>query len=108
LAIVLAEQLVATQTARRTKIFATDIDPQAVAIARMGTYPENIDRDVSSDRLHRFFGHRDNNYIVSMSLRESLVFAVQDLRRDPPFSKVDLISCRNVLKVSNPRPRNGS
>jgi two-component system CheB/CheR fusion protein len=79
------------------QIFATDIDPAAIEQARRGVYPENIAADVSPERLERFFVPGEHRYQVSKALRELCVFSRQDVTRDPPFSKMDLISCRNVL-----------
>ncbi len=79
------------------QIFATDIFDGAINKARAGRYPENIASDLSSGQLERFFVRMDGGYQVSKFIREMCVFAKHDLTRDPPFSKLDLISCRNVL-----------
>ena len=79
------------------QVFATDIDPEAIERARLSIYPESIAADVSHQRLKRFFIKRDGTYKVKKEIRDSVVFAVQDLVTDPPFSKLDIISCRNVL-----------
>ena len=81
------------------QIFATDIDEGALETARAGLYPESISTNVSPDRLRRFFNHQEKNhtYQISKQLRESVVFAAQNLISDPPFSKLDLITCRNLL-----------
>ncbi len=102
IAILLAEQMAAAQSSCRTQIFATDVDNDALEIARAGTYPENIALDVTPQRLQRFFTHEDHRYRIAKSLRDSIVFAVQNLTRDPPFSKLDLVSCRNVLIYLEP------
>src|SRR5215472_1097522 len=81
----------------RLQIFATDLDDEAIAGARMGLYPPSIAADVSADRLRRFFQRRENGYEVGRRLRELVVFATHDLTRDAPFSRLDLCSCRNVL-----------
>ncbi|MBC8234393.1 PAS domain-containing protein [bacterium] len=81
----------------RVQIFATDIDNSAIEIARGGIYPESIAVDVSDDRLNRFFTKEGNNYHIKTEIREMVVFAVQNITKDPPFSKLDLISCRNLL-----------
>ena len=79
-------------------IFATDIDERAIELARVGCYPESITRDVTRGRLRRFFTpHDDGGYRVTKALREMLVFASQSVIRDPPFSRLDLLSCRNLL-----------
>ncbi len=81
----------------KIQIFATDIDPRAIEAARAGTYPHSIAVDVSIDRLKRFFTIEDNAYRVKKSVRDLVVFAVQNVVTDPPFSKLDIISCRNLL-----------
>jgi two-component system CheB/CheR fusion protein len=97
IAIVLAEQIAAAQSACRVQIFATDVDDDALEVARAGTYPESISLDLTPARLQRFFTRDDHRYTIAKSIRESVVFAVQNLTSDPPFSKLDLVSCRNVL-----------
>jgi two-component system CheB/CheR fusion protein len=79
------------------QIFATDIDRNAIETARAGIYPASILVDVSPDRLTRFFSSEDSMYIIKKDLREMMVFAAQDIIKDPPFTKLDLISCRNLL-----------
>lgn len=79
------------------QIFATDIDPEALEFARAGLYPESIAADVSAKRLKRFFTQFDSSYAVKKQIRETVVFAVQNIIKDPPFSKLDMLSCRNVL-----------
>jgi two-component system CheB/CheR fusion protein len=83
------------------QIFATDVSDAAIEHARNGVYPESISADVSPERLRRYFVEVDGGYRVSKQLRELCVFARQDLTRDPPFSKLDLILCRNVLIYMN-------
>ena len=81
----------------KVSIFATDIDALAIENARIGVYPSNIAADVSPERLERFF-HRDgNSYMVNKAIRDTVIFAEQDMLLDPPFSHIDLISCRNLL-----------
>src|SRR5215510_14212578 len=79
------------------QIFASDLDARALATAREGRYPSVIEADVSEDRLRRFFTREGEGYRVRQELRDILLFAHHDLLKDPPFSQVDLISCRNVL-----------
>jgi two-component system, chemotaxis family, CheB/CheR fusion protein len=79
------------------QIFATDLSDPAIQKARAGRYPEGALRGVSQERLRRFFTRVDGNYEVNPSIREMCVFARHDVTKDPPFSKLDLISCRNVL-----------
>jgi two-component system CheB/CheR fusion protein len=79
------------------QIFGTDLSAIAIQKARQGAYPETITEDVSGERLQRFFVKRDDGYQISSHVREMCVFASHDLTSDPPYSKLDLISCRNVL-----------
>jgi two-component system CheB/CheR fusion protein len=81
----------------RCQIFATDIDSNAIEVARTGIYPESIVVDVSPERLKRFFLKEGNFYRAKTEIREMIVFAMQNIINDPPFSKLDLISCRNLL-----------
>jgi two-component system CheB/CheR fusion protein len=99
LAMVLIEQLSAAEKHCPLQIFATDIDEEAVQTARAGVYPESISADVSAARLKRFFVAQEQNhtYHVAKSLRESVIFATQNVIFDAPFSKLDLISCRNLF-----------
>jgi two-component system CheB/CheR fusion protein len=102
IAMLVSEQLQAAQKACPIQLFATDIDEAALAMARAGLYPENIAADVSPERLQRFFKREGNSFRVSKHIRDSVVFAVQNLIADPPFSKLDLVSCRNVLIYLEP------
>jgi two-component system CheB/CheR fusion protein len=79
------------------QIFATDIDADAIATARVGIYPESITADVNADRLRRFFSKEDGTYRVKKNVREMLVFAPHNIIKDPPFTKLDVICCRNLL-----------
>jgi two-component system CheB/CheR fusion protein len=79
------------------QIFATDISEPAIERARNGFYPESIKQDVTSDRIRRFFLKTAEGYRVAKAVRDMCIFAKQDLTKDPPFSRLDLISCRNVL-----------
>jgi two-component system CheB/CheR fusion protein len=79
------------------QIFATDIDKSTIDTARAGIYPASISADVSPDRLKRFFTSEDNTYSIKKDIREMLVFAPQDIIKDPPFTKLDLVCCRNLL-----------
>lgn len=85
------------------QIFGTDLDADAVQQARRGVYPQNIVTDVSIERLRRFFvKSEDGHYQVIRRVRDMVVFSVQNISRDPPFSKLDLISCRNLLMYLQP------
>jgi two-component system, chemotaxis family, CheB/CheR fusion protein len=79
------------------QIFATDLDQSALDVARDGYYPATILADVSEERLRRFFTKDERGYRVRSELRESVFFAMHDLLRDSPFSRLDLVSCRNLL-----------
>jgi two-component system CheB/CheR fusion protein len=93
----------------KLQVFASDIDAAAVATAREGLYPPGIASDVSAARLARFFTKEDGNgYRVLPDLRASVVFAVQDLLTDPPFSRLDLISCRNLMIYLGPEAQTKS
>jgi len=97
LAIALLEFLEETKTHLQVQIFATDISDAALDKARAGVYPENIAGDLTPERLRRFFVKHNGDYRVNKSLRDICVFARQNVLADPPFSHLDLISCRNVL-----------
>lgn len=84
------------------QIFATDIHETAMEVARAGNYPEGISQDVSPARLRRFFVKTERGYQIAKSVRESCIFARQNLAKDPPFSRLDLISCRNALIYMKP------
>jgi two-component system, chemotaxis family, CheB/CheR fusion protein len=84
------------------QIFSTDIDVDAVNAARAGIFPASIAADVSKARLKRWFSREDNHYRVKKSIREMLVFAVQSIIKDPPFTRLDLLCCRNLLIYLGP------
>lgn len=84
------------------QLFGTDISEMAVDKARAGIYPDNIEADVSPERLRRFFTKSDSGYQVSKPIRDLCIFARQNVVKDPPFSNLDLISCRNVLIYFGP------
>ncbi|HEX5690985.1 MAG TPA: chemotaxis protein CheB, partial [Roseiflexaceae bacterium] len=102
LAIMFAEHLASARKNCPLQVFATDIDEHALEIARAGIYPESIAADLTPERLRRFFTHDDHHYRVTKQLRDTVVFATQNLTSDPPFSKIDLISCRNLLIYLDP------
>ncbi|MHB1024257.1 MAG: CheR family methyltransferase [Desulfobacteria bacterium] len=79
------------------QIFATDIDIVSIERARAGVYPDSIAADVSTERLERFFTKDESSYRIHKDIRDMVVFAKQDVLKDPPFSKLDLITCRNLL-----------
>jgi two-component system CheB/CheR fusion protein len=103
LAILLSEQFEARHKPAGIQIFASDIDEESLAIARLGIYPDTIASDLSPQRLQRFFVRTDeHHYQVSKHLREYIVFAAQSLISDAPYSKLDLVSCRNLLIYLEP------
>jgi len=79
------------------QIFATDLSRDAIEVARRGVYPASITGEVSAERLARFFAAQNGGYRVAKSIRETIVFAPHDVIVDPPFTKLDLLSCRNLL-----------
>jgi two-component system CheB/CheR fusion protein len=97
LSILLREQADLQAKPLEHQIFATDIDERAIAIARKGTYAQGIVEDMSPSRIRQFFVHDHDQYRVSTMVREPVLFAVHNLLRDPPFSRLDLICCRNLL-----------
>ena len=84
------------------QFFASDIDGAAIEKARQGLYADNIVKDVSIERLRRFFVKTEQGYQISKAIRELCIFARQNLIKDPPFSKMDLISCRNLMIYFGP------
>ena len=99
IAILLQERLEALKQDFKVQVFATDIDRQALEQARAGVYPAAIAADVPPERLARFFAQKPgaSDCCIHKSIRDMLVFSEQDVIKDPPFSKLDLISCRNLL-----------
>ncbi|MBK6998909.1 MAG: PAS domain-containing protein [Rhodoferax sp.] len=79
------------------QIYATDLDDEAIAVARTGRYTPNIAQDVTPERLRRFFTQDDAGYKVKKDIRDMVVFAVQNVIKDPPFTRLDLLSCRNLM-----------
>ncbi len=102
LAILFLEQLKAAKSTVKLQIFASDIDSDAIATAREGLYPDTIVAEVSPQRLEKFFSKEDQAYRVLPQLRGVVVFTVQDVLADPPFSRLDLVSCRNLLIYLRP------
>jgi two-component system CheB/CheR fusion protein len=81
----------------KIQIFATDISPESIDFARAGIYSDNITGDVSAPRLARFFQKQDGHYQIRKEVRDVVVFAVHDINKDAPFTKLDLVCCRNLL-----------
>lgn len=102
LAILLREKLEHAQKLCPVQIFATDLNPRAIEKARSGYYPGGIAVDVSPERLERFFVREDGNYRIKKEIRELVVFAEQNILTDPPFTKLTLLWCRNLLIYLNP------
>jgi two-component system CheB/CheR fusion protein len=96
-AIVVLEAIEALGRYCDVQVFATDLDPSAIQVARAGRYPKAIAEAVGARRLDRFFLEEENGYRVKKELRDRILFAVQDVLHDPPFTRLDLISCRNLL-----------
>ena len=84
------------------KIFATDVDKDAIATAGSGVYPESISADVPAEYLTKYFHRRDHDYMISRLIREMVVFAQHNLIKDPPFTNIELVSCRNLLIYLQP------
>ncbi len=97
LAMLFREQQGQSNHSPKVLIFATDIDDLAINKARAGIYAEGISADLSPERLQRFFTQENGGFVVKKTIRDMIVFATQNVVEDPPFSKVDLISCRNLL-----------
>ena len=106
IAILLREHMPRAQSAPKLQIFASDIDEQSLQVARTGRYPAAIARDVATKHLEHYFTREDGTYRVNSDLREICLFSVHNLLRDAPFSKLDLISCRNLLIYLTPELQN--
>ncbi len=96
-AILLSEYASSLHRPPQIKVFATDIDERGLDFARKGRYPESVAEDLSEERLLRFFEKKDRAYEVKRELRELCLFTSHSFIRDPPFSRLDLVSCRNVM-----------
>ena len=103
LAICLLETLHRRASELRIQIFGTDLSESTIEHARGGIYSSAIEKDVTSARLKRFFTKRDSTYEINRKVRDLCTFARQDITADPPFSRLDLISCRNVLIYLSPQ-----
>ena len=102
IAMLFVEELAATQRNEKLQVFASDVSREAVAFSRAGLFSESIKAHVSAKRLARFFTRENQGYRVCGELRELVVFTVHDLLADPPFSRLDFISCRNLLIYLQP------
>jgi two-component system, chemotaxis family, CheB/CheR fusion protein len=96
-AMVLLETVQAADRSLAIQVFASDLEQASLEFARAGIYPESITADISPERLRRFFVKGESSYQVSKQMRDMVVFAPQNVISDPPFSRVDLITCRNLL-----------
>ncbi len=85
----------------KIQIFATDLDENAINFARQGVYPETISPDVSAERIRHYFQAENNTYRIKKEIRDQIIFAQHNLIKDPPFSKLDMVSCRNLLIYLN-------
>jgi len=97
LAIVLCECMLQCGRGINVQIFATDVDSEGIEVARVGRYPSGIESDVPAQLLEKYFVKEQDHYRVSKDIREKVVFALQNVVQDPPFTRLDLVSCRNLL-----------
>lgn len=102
MAILFREVMADTGSSLKIQLFASDVDEDAVAAAREGFYSAAIEADVSAERLSNFFSKEDLGYRVLPEIRSSIVFTVHDVLADPPFSRIDMVSCRNLLIYLEP------
>ncbi|WP_174254890.1 chemotaxis protein CheB, partial [Acidisphaera sp. S103] len=102
LAMLFREEISAANLGIKLQVFASDVDPDAIASAREGLYPASMKADVAAERIARFFSKEEHSYRVSPELRSAVVFTVQDVLADPPFSRLDFVSCRNLLIYLRP------
>ncbi|MGH8125437.1 MAG: CheR family methyltransferase, partial [Rhodanobacteraceae bacterium] len=97
IAMLLADQAYTLNTPPGFQVFASDIDEAAIAFGRAGVFPESIVTDVPPTRLRQFFGKEQHRYRINKAIRDRVLFALHNVLRDPPFSRLDLISCRNLM-----------
>jgi len=103
LAIILTELLEQRKSLARIKIFATDLNARAIARASAGLYPKSIANDLPAEVVSKYFKATKDHFVVNRSIREKVVFAKHDVINDPPFTRIDLVSCRNMLIYLNSR-----
>jgi len=101
MAMLLSELSLGSGRRSRAQVFATDIDSNVIERARLGRYPEAVAADIGAERLERFFVRDGTDYCVKKDIRELCVFALQSLIKDPPFTNLDILSCRNLLIYLN-------
>jgi two-component system CheB/CheR fusion protein len=106
IAILLRELMERTHQVFKVQIYSTDLANDVIDIARAGVYPHNIAQDMPAERLRRYFVKEDAGYRVRREIRELVVFAVQNVIKDPPFTRLDLLSCRNVMIYMEPELQN--
>ena len=106
IAILLREYMDECQREFKVQIYSTDLDEDAITVARAGSYPPNIVADITPERLRRFFVKEDAGYRVKKEIREMVVFAIQNVIKDPPFTRLDLLSCRNLMIYLEPELQN--
>ncbi|KAF3997761.1 SAM-dependent methyltransferase [Glaciimonas immobilis] len=106
IAIILRELMEESGRECRVQIYSTDLDDEAIAVARVGFYVAGISEDISPKRLQRFFISDGTGYRIKKEIREMVVFAVHNILKDPPFTKLDLLSCRNVMIYLEPELQN--
>ncbi|MGH6895388.1 MAG: chemotaxis protein CheB [Geminicoccaceae bacterium] len=102
IAMLVVERAEAVQKSFDLKIFATDVSEHVLPVARAGLYPASIAQDISRERLERFFDREDDSYRIKRELGDAITLAPQNLMQDPPFSRLDVISCRNLLIYLEP------
>jgi len=102
LAILLREYMNTTHHEFKVQLYSTDLDDKAINTARIGFYPLNIAQDVTPQRLKNFFIKEEDGYRIKKEIREMVVFAVQNVIKDPPFTKLDFLSCRNLMIYLSP------
>jgi two-component system CheB/CheR fusion protein len=106
IAMVLCELMDENHYDFKVQLYSTDLADDAITTARTGFYPPNITLDVTPERLRRFFIKEDGGYRVKKEIREMVVFAIQNVIKDPPFTKLDLLSCRNLMIYLEPELQN--
>ena len=106
IAIALREVMDEARREFKVQIYATDLDDEAIRVARGGVYPPNVAADLTPERLRRFFTKDEAGYRIKKDVREMVVFAIQNVIKDPPFTKLDLVSCRNLMIYLEPELQN--
>ena len=97
LAMLFREQMDTSRHEFKLQIYATDIDEDSIVTARAGIYPANVAIDISPERQRRFFAKEETGFRIKKEIREMVIFAIQNVIKDPPFTRMDLISCRNLM-----------